>query len=159
MKGSMLRLSAAMVAGVLFAAATAEADMMTKVGPGEGELDIVAWPGYIERGANDKNYDWVTDFEKQTGCKVNAKTAGTSDEMVSLHGANLLRIKGVLNVAGADGPIAIHGVQHLFHPPVELKAWPDADRRSRLVFITRDIDGDTMARSLAAFLGEDARPN
>ena len=78
--------------------------------------------------------------------------------MISLHGANLLRIKGVLNVAGADGPIAIHGVQHLFHPPVELKAWPDADRRSRLVFITRDIDGDTMARSLAAFLGEDAKP-
>ena len=84
MKGSMLRLSAAALAGVLFAAATAQADMMTKVGPGEGEVDIVAWPGYIERGANDKNYDWVTDFEKQTGCKVNAKTAGTSDEMVSL---------------------------------------------------------------------------
>jgi len=80
----MLRLSAAALAGVLFAAATAQADMMTKVGPGEGQVDIVAWPGYIERGANDKNYDWVTDFEKQTGCKVNAKTAGTSDEMVSL---------------------------------------------------------------------------
>src|SRR5215469_3363977 len=78
--------------------------------------------------------------------------------MISLHGANLLRIKGVLNVAGADGPIAIHGVQHLFHPPVELKAWPDDDRRSRLVFITRDIDGDTMTRSLEAFLGEDAKP-
>jgi G3E family GTPase len=78
--------------------------------------------------------------------------------MISLHGANLLRIKGVLNVAGADGPIAIHGVQHLFHPPVELKTWPDADRRSRLVFITRDIDGDTMTRSLEAFLGEDAKP-
>ena len=84
MKGSMLRLSAAALAGVLFAAVTAQADMMTKVGPGEGQVDIVAWPGYIERGANDKNYDWVTDFEKQTGCKVNAKTAGTSDEMVSL---------------------------------------------------------------------------
>jgi G3E family GTPase len=84
--------------------------------------------------------------------------ADWAEMMISLHGANLLRIKGVLNVTGADGPIAIHGVQHLFHPPVELKAWPDADRRSRLVFITRDIDGDTMARSLAAFLGEDARP-
>jgi G3E family GTPase len=77
------------------------------------------------------------------------------DMMISLHGANLLRIKGVLNVAGTAGPIAIHGVQHLFHPPVELPAWPDADRSSRLVFITRDIDGDTMAQSLAAFLGED----
>ncbi|MGB8326317.1 MAG: ABC transporter substrate-binding protein [Steroidobacteraceae bacterium] len=50
----------------------------------EGQLDIVAWPGYIERGASDKNYDWVTPFEKDTGCKVNVKTAGTSDEMVSL---------------------------------------------------------------------------
>ena len=37
---------------------------------GEGELDIVAWPGYIERGETDKNYDWVTPFEKETGCKV-----------------------------------------------------------------------------------------
>jgi putative spermidine/putrescine transport system substrate-binding protein len=50
----------------------------------EGQVDIVAWPGYIERGATDKAYDWVTTFEKDTGCKVNVKTAGTSDEMVSL---------------------------------------------------------------------------
>jgi putative spermidine/putrescine transport system substrate-binding protein len=50
----------------------------------EGQLDIVAWPGYIERGATDKAYDWVTEFETNTGCKVNVKTAGTSDEMVSL---------------------------------------------------------------------------
>ena len=50
----------------------------------EGQLDIVAWPGYIERGESDKAYDWVTQFEADTGCKVNVKTAGTSDEMVSL---------------------------------------------------------------------------
>ena len=50
----------------------------------EGQVDIVAWPGYIERGETDKGYDWVTGFEQQTGCKVNVKTAGTSDEMVSL---------------------------------------------------------------------------
>jgi putative spermidine/putrescine transport system substrate-binding protein len=50
----------------------------------EGRVDIVAWPGYIENGATDKNYDWVTQFEKDSGCKVNVKTAGTSDEMVSL---------------------------------------------------------------------------
>ncbi len=50
----------------------------------EGQLDIIAWPGYIERGESDKNYDWVTKFEADTGCKVNVKTAGTSDEMVSL---------------------------------------------------------------------------
>jgi putative spermidine/putrescine transport system substrate-binding protein len=50
----------------------------------EGQLDIVAWPGYIERGASDKAYDWVTEFETNTSCKVNVKTAGTSDEMVAL---------------------------------------------------------------------------
>ena len=50
----------------------------------EGQLDIVAWPGYIERGESDKAYDWVTKFEADTGCKVNVKTAGTSDEMVTL---------------------------------------------------------------------------
>ena len=53
----------------------------------EGQLDIIAWPGYIERGESDKNYDWVTKFEADTGCKVNVKTAGTSDEMVSLMNA------------------------------------------------------------------------
>lgn len=50
----------------------------------EGEVAIVAWPGYIERGANDAAYDWVTEFEKATGCKVTVKDAATSDEMVTL---------------------------------------------------------------------------
>lgn len=50
----------------------------------EGQVDIIAWPGYIERGETDKAYDWVTGFEAKTGCKVSVKTAGTSDEMVSL---------------------------------------------------------------------------
>jgi putative spermidine/putrescine transport system substrate-binding protein len=54
------------------------------LGQGEGEVSIVAWPGYIERGETDKNYDWVTGFEKDTGCKVTVKTAATSDEMVAL---------------------------------------------------------------------------
>ena len=56
----------------------------TAVGPSEGQLNIIAWPGYIERGETDKAYDWVTMFEKESGCKVNVKTAATSDEMVSL---------------------------------------------------------------------------
>jgi putative spermidine/putrescine transport system substrate-binding protein len=65
----------------------AQADMLQKVGAGEGEVAIVAWTGYIENGSNDKNYDWVTPFEKATGCKVSVKIAGTSDEMVSLMNA------------------------------------------------------------------------
>ena len=50
----------------------------------EGQLDILAWPGYIERGSSDPAYDWVTQFEKDTGCKVSVTTASNSDEMVAL---------------------------------------------------------------------------
>ena len=57
---------------------------MQSIGAGEGEVDIVAWPGYIERGETDPAYDWVTGFEKDTGCMVTVKTAATSDEMVAL---------------------------------------------------------------------------
>ena len=63
---------------------TAPAAAPAAANAGEGEVSIVAWPGYIERGATDKGYDWVTKFETETGCKVNVKTAGTSDEMVAL---------------------------------------------------------------------------
>ena len=56
----------------------------SSVGAGEGELNLVVWAGYAEDGSTDKAYDWVTPFEKDSGCTVNAKTAGTSDEMVTL---------------------------------------------------------------------------
>jgi len=69
----------------LAGAATAQTLQPRKaIGKAEGQVDIVAWPGYIERGATDKKFDWVTEFEKKTSCKVNVKTAGTSDEMVAL---------------------------------------------------------------------------
>lgn len=58
--------------------------MKQSIGKGEGALSIIAWAGYIERGETDKNYDWVTAFEKRTGCRVSVKTAATSDEMVAL---------------------------------------------------------------------------
>jgi len=54
------------------------------IGPGEGALNIIIWAGYAEDGSNVKAYDWVHPFEAQTGCKVNAKPADTSDEMVTL---------------------------------------------------------------------------
>jgi len=55
-------------------------------------------------------------------------------------GDDLLRVKGVLNLIGESVPVAIHGVHHIFHPPVLLDAWPDSDHRSRLVFIVRGIE-------------------
>ncbi len=72
------------LAASILSAGAAQAEPLAKVGKGEGSLNVVAWPGYLERGESDKNYDWVTGFEKSTGCKVNVKTAGTSDEMVAL---------------------------------------------------------------------------
>ncbi len=54
------------------------------LGEGEGELSLVAWPGYVEDGSTDPKVDWVSDFEKETGCQVNVKLGNTSDEMVTL---------------------------------------------------------------------------
>ena len=66
-------------------------------------------------------------------------------------GEDLLRVKGILNVAGEDRPIAVHGVQHVFHPPARLPGWPSDDRRSRIVFITRDIDRKFLEESIASY--------
>jgi G3E family GTPase len=63
----------------------------------------------------------------------------------------VLRVKGILNVAGSETPVAVHGVQHLVHPPVHMAAWPQDDRRSRLVFIVDGLDRAAIERSLAAF--------
>ncbi len=60
------------------------AEMLAALGAPEGQVNIVAWPGYIERGETDAAFDWVTKFEEASGCKVNVKTANTSDEMVAL---------------------------------------------------------------------------
>ena len=59
-------------------------DAMKTLGAGEGQVNIVAWAGYVENGSNDPKVNWVSDFEKQTGCKVNVKIGSTSDDMVAL---------------------------------------------------------------------------
>ena len=68
----------------LLVAITPAVAQVTEIGAGEGQLNIVAWAGYIERGETDPAFDWVTKFEAASGCKVNVKTANTSDEMVAL---------------------------------------------------------------------------
>ena len=59
--------------------------------------------------------------------------------LTALRGPDLLRVKGIINVEGEAGPVVIHGVQHIFHPPLKLERWHDTDRRSRIVFIVRNI--------------------
>ncbi|MCM5554450.1 GTP-binding protein [Pleomorphomonas sp. NRK KF1] len=70
------------------------------------------------------------------------------------HGPKLLRLKGVVRLAeDPDHPLVVHAVQELFHPPVRLPSWPDADRRTRLVFITRDLAEEEVKRLFDAFAG------
>ncbi len=76
---------------------------------------------------------------------------GWIEMLVACYGADILRLKGILNVADMDRPLVVHAVQHLFHPPVALESWPDGDRSSRLVFITRDLDRATFERTLKEF--------
>jgi G3E family GTPase len=79
--------------------------------------------------------------------------------LASYCGDKLLRVKAILNVTGEAGPIAVHGVQHLFHPPARLPAWPDEDRRSKLVFITRDLERKVLEESLASYRDQAKRAN
>ena len=72
--------------------------------------------------------------------------------LLNRHGDAILRVKGLLNVEGSETPVAIHGVSALVHVPTHLSAWPDpADRRSRLVFITRGLAPELIERSMTAF--------
>ena len=72
----------------------------------------------------------------------------------SLHGPNLLRMKGIVKIAETpDTPVVVHGVQHVLHPPATLPAWPDDDRRTRLVFITSDLDPQQIRALFDAFMG------
>ncbi|HEY5669786.1 MAG TPA: ABC transporter substrate-binding protein [Anaerolineales bacterium] len=70
--------------GAATPAPEAEGGPLQSIGEGEGAVSIIAWAGYIERGETDPNFDWVTQFEKDTGCMVSVKVAATSDEMVAL---------------------------------------------------------------------------
>lgn len=73
--------------------------------------------------------------------------------LLRCHGERILRVKGILRIADAPYPIAIHGVQHCLHPPVHLPAWPAGFEGSQLVFITRGLPVEQLERSLRAFLG------
>jgi G3E family GTPase len=75
------------------------------------------------------------------------------DLVRSLHGPNLLRLKGIVKLAETpDQPLVIHGVQHVMHPPARLERWPDADRRTRIVVIARDLAPESVTRLFDAFI-------
>jgi putative spermidine/putrescine transport system substrate-binding protein len=99
---------------------------MTEVGPGEGQLDIIAWAGYIERGETDPAFDWVTAFEEATGCQVNIKVAGTSDEMVTLMN------QGGFDLVTASGDASLRLIAGGTVQPVNpelIPSWSTVDER------------------------------
>ena len=111
---------------------------MTAVGDGEGALNIVAWPGYIENGSTDPNYDWVTQFEKDSGCKVNVKTAATSDEMVALMNAGGFDLVTAMEVIEhvADKPAFIAALANTLAPNgLMLLSCPNRTPKSRLLLV------------------------
>ncbi len=121
-----LLLASATAALAFNAAPVSSADMLKKIGKPEGQVDIVAWPGYIERGETDPKFDWVTKYEKQTGCKVRVKTANTSDEMVALMN------EGGFDLVTASGDASLRLVAGKRVQPVNIDlvpSWKHVDKR------------------------------
>jgi G3E family GTPase len=96
----------------------------------------------------------IRSFALTTDAAIPAGTLEMFLELLrSLHGPNLLRLKGVVKLAEQpDRPMVVHGVQHIFHPATRLERWPDDDHRTRLIFITRDLPEKTVRELFAAFL-------
>lgn len=116
---------------------------MQALGAGEGEVDIIAWIGYIERGDTDPAYDWVTDFEAETGCMVQIKTAATSDEMVALMN------EGRFDLVTASGDASLRLVAGGRVQPINtdlIPSWSTVDERlQNAPWHTVDTDGDDVA--------------
>lgn len=115
-----------MTIALAFAGQAVAQEALKEVGKGEGQLNIVAWPGYIERGETDKAYDWVTGFEKETGCKVTVKTAATSDEMVALMN------EGGFDLVTASGDSSLRMVAGKRVQPINtdlIPSWKTIDKR------------------------------
>jgi G3E family GTPase len=107
-------------------------DPQRVVEPAAGERS-----GFVAEAAHS---DGVTSFVVQQDKPIEwLSFARSMETLIALRGADLLRVKGILNVDGCQGPVVVQYVQHLAHPPVELEIWPDQNRGSRIVFITRNI--------------------
>ncbi len=115
------RLASSILACAMFATAGLSAEMKTEIGPGEGAIDIVAWPGYIERGETVAEFDWVTKFEEATGCEVRVKTANTSDEMVALMN------EGGFDLVTASGDASLRLIAGKRVQPVNIDLIPSWD--------------------------------
>ncbi|WP_295513053.1 ABC transporter substrate-binding protein [Sulfitobacter sp.] len=121
-----LKSSVAILLGLTFASQTLAQTMVTELGQGEGQVNIVAWPGYLERGETSPDFDWITSFEEATSCKVNVKTANTSDEMVALMN------EGGFDLVTASGDASLRMVAGKRVQPINIDlipSWSTVDDR------------------------------
>ncbi|MEL6242130.1 MAG: ABC transporter substrate-binding protein [Pseudomonadota bacterium] len=153
------------------------AEMLTDLGAGEGQLNIVAWPGYIERGETVEAFDWVTSFEDATGCMVNVKTANTSDEMVALMN------EGGFDLVTASGDASLRMVAGKRVQPINISlipSWNTIDDRLKqapwhyvdgknygtpymwgpnVLMYSTDVFGDSPPRSWSVVFEEQTLPD
>jgi len=96
-------------------------NLPTSIGEGEGQLSVLAWPGYVENGSTDPAVDWTTPFEEATGCKVSVQVFGTSDEAFSLFSTNPEKY----DVVSASGDASLRLVRAGYVQPVNVDLIPN----------------------------------
>ncbi|MBY0266587.1 MAG: GTP-binding protein [Burkholderiales bacterium] len=119
----------------------------------KGKLeDIERWMGEPDEHGHRHSHDSkIKSFTLRYSDPLSWQLFSQTMEVLSaLRGSDMLRVKGLVNVEGHKGPMVVQGVQHLFHPPVELQAWPSNDHSTRIVFITRGIPKETVANLFSA---------
>jgi G3E family GTPase len=113
-----------------------------------GQAEVSA--GFIAEDVEASHTDNIRSFTlTETSPVAWEPFARSMETLIALRGADLLRVKGILDVEGCSGPVVVQFVQHLAHPPIEMEAWPEGPRVSRLVFITRGV-GEREVRDLFA---------
>ncbi|HVT55851.1 MAG TPA: GTP-binding protein [Xanthobacteraceae bacterium] len=126
----------------------------------EAEVEEAEHAHHDHGGEHDHHHhthhdDKIRTFSIATNKPIPASTIEMFlDFLRATHGAKLLRLKGIVQLAEEpEQPLILHAVQHIIHPPARLPAWPDDDRRSRLVCVTYDLDPAIVRRLFDAFLG------
>ena len=166
-----VRISALNPGAIIFEAVAGEIDpdLLFDTGlyqPGAKTADVQKWlraeayrplpakTGSFEQREKPRHDDHIRAFAVIMNAPVIWQNLVDALEMLtSMGGEQILRIKGIVNVANEPAPRAIHAVQHTIYPAARLPQWPDADHRTRLVFITRDLDENFIRETLKSFIG------
>lgn len=139
------------------------------VGPGRADDLVAHADGHGDHAGHDHDHDHgdhaasaIHDDGVHAFCLIAEKPVAAAaidawlQALLTFRGADLLRVKGIIHVAEMPVPMVVHCVQHIVHPPEVLPAWPSADRRTRIVFITRHLAESDLRASFAAVCGDGA---